>query len=69
MLNLSVTFKRLLDFVNAHRFSVISWSATTLVVVAILTSTLWLGPLGSQGGLSTVSEGGGSASGLALPPV
>ncbi len=69
MLNLSVTFKRLLDFVNAHRFTVISWSATTLVVVAILTSTLWLGPLGSRGGLSTVSDGGGSASGLALPPV
>ncbi len=62
-----MTMRRLIEFVDAHRFTVISWTATTLLVLAILASTLWLGPLGSR-----PSSGGGpptgSPSGVGLPP-
>lgn len=60
----------LVDFVNEHRFTVISWSATAVAVIAILVSTLWLAPLGPGAGAASSKppDAGGSASGVALPP-
>lgn len=61
--------RRILEFVNAHRFTVLSWSATALVVIAILAATLARVPggPGTSAGSSTAPSGGG-ASGVALPP-
>ncbi len=61
---------RLIDYLKDHRFSVLSWGATVVLVVAILTSTLWLSRLGTgsaaAGGSPTAASGG--AAGISLPP-
>ncbi len=40
-------FSNLIEFVQDHRFSFISWATTGLVVVALLGSTLWWTQRGS----------------------
>ncbi len=62
--------RRLLDFVNDHRFSVLSWGATIVLVAAILTSTLWLSRVGAGGSAagSPPAPSGGGSSGVGLPP-
>ena len=39
--NTKLRMNRLLEIFKADRFSVISWGATVLLVVALLGSTLW----------------------------
>lgn len=62
--------QRLREYVNDHRFTVFSWAATIMVVAAILTSTIWLGRLGSGAAAlgSPPTAAGGSVSGVGLPP-
>ncbi len=62
--------RRLFDYWNNHRFGVLSWGATAVLVAAILTSTLLLARLGtgtaSAGGAPTAASGSGAGPGL--PP-
>ncbi len=62
--------RRIIEYVQAHRFATISWAVTVLLVAAILTSTLWLARASSQGsaGDALATAGRPIASGVGLPP-
>jgi murein DD-endopeptidase MepM/ murein hydrolase activator NlpD len=62
--------QRLIDYMKDHRFSVISWGATVLLVAAILTSTIWLARVNAApaAAASSPTAAGGSVSGVGLPP-
>lgn len=66
----SQTMKRLIEFVNSHRFTVISWGTTGIVIAAILVSSLWFFRVdpGAARPRTPPAQSGSGVSGVGLPP-
>jgi len=65
-----MTIQPIINYVRNHRFTVVSWATTGVLVAAILTSTIWLARVkaGPAAAASSPTSSGGSVSGVGLPP-
>jgi murein DD-endopeptidase MepM/ murein hydrolase activator NlpD len=60
--------RRLFNSLRDHRFTVISWGATAIVVTALLGSTIWWTQQGAASGSLATSSGSPSKPNIGLPP-